>query len=165
MNEAASIGNPYICKQMKIVITTLVILIVQGFSSMTFGQDTPRPITWMQLSMITFEEQYDENTGTFYDQPVFPPMIKALEGKLVSIKGYVIPMDVELNYYVVSAYPFSSCFFCGGAGPESVIDLQMKDKTLEFENDERVTFCGKLRLNTGTFFELPFILKEAEICE
>lgn len=132
---------------------------------MAFGQDTPRPITWMQLSMITFEEMYDENTGTFYDQPVFPPMIKALEGKLVSIKGYVIPMDVELNYYVVSAYPFSSCFFCGGAGPESVIDLQMKDKTLEFENDQRVTFCGKLRLNTGTFFELPFILKEAEICD
>ncbi len=125
----------------------------------------PRPVTWEMLGMIQFKEEYDENSGTFYDKPVFSPMLKNLEDQEIKITGYVIPMDVELNYYVVSKYPFSSCFFCGGAGPETVIDLQLVDKSLKFENDERVTFCGKLRLNKGTFFELPYILNEAQVCE
>ncbi len=134
-------------------------------SQIVFAQDVPRPLTWQELSMVKFEETYDENSGTFYDKPVFPYQLKALEGKEVSILGYVIPMDVELNYYVVSAFPFSSCFFCGGAGPESVVDLQLVDKSLTFENDARITFSGILRLNQGTFFELPYILKEAKIYE
>jgi hypothetical protein len=122
-------------------------------------------ITWERLSQLELKEAYDENSGTFYDKPIFGPSLKALEGKEISITGYVIPMDVELNYYVVSAFPFSSCFFCGGAGPETVIDLQLSDKELSFKNDERATFCGELRLNTGTFFELPYILKNARVCE
>ncbi len=124
-----------------------------------------RTITWELLKNVRFEEQYDDATGSFFDKPVFPPMIASLEGKKVKISGYVIPMDVDLNEYVVSAFPFSSCFFCGGAGPESVVDIQLKDKKLNFKNDQRETFCGTLRLNQGQYFQLPFILKEAELCD
>lgn len=144
--------------------SALILLLFQLLlSNHLCAQDTPRILTWEELAMVKFEETYDENSGTFFDKPVFPYHLKALEGKEVSILGYVIPMDVELNYYVVSAFPFSSCFFCGGAGPESVVDLQLVDKSLTFENDERITFSGILRLNQGTFFELPYILKEAKV--
>lgn len=129
------------------------------------AQTDPIEVTWDQLKSLPFEESYDESTGGFYQKPKFGIAQKALEGKKIKITGYVLPMDAELNYYVVSAYPFSSCFFCGGAGPESVIDLKLADKSLTFKNDERVSFCGVLRLNEGNVFELPYILNDAEICK
>lgn len=91
-------------------------------------------------------------------------MIQAMEGREVKITGYVIPMEVELNAYVVSRFPFSSCFFCGNAGPETVIDIQLTDKSITFKNDDRRTFSGRLRLNTGRFFNLPYILEDAKLC-
>lgn len=142
----------------------MLLLLLSSKFSLVFGQNDPIIITWDQLKSLQFNEQYDENTGSYYEKPNFTVAQKILEGKLVKITGYVLPMDAELNYYVVSAFPFSSCFFCGGAGPESVIDLKLKDSDLKFKNDERVSFCGLLRLNEGNVFELPYILNEAEIC-
>lgn len=122
-------------------------------------------ITWDQLADVRFEETYDESTGGFYDKPVFGPMIQAMEGREVKITGYVIPMDVNLNAYVVSRFPFSSCFFCGNAGPETVVDLQLVDKSVTFKNDDRRTFCGRLRLNQGTSMALPYILEDVKVCD
>lgn len=139
------------------------ILIFLAFKS--YSQDTPIEITWNQLRSIQFEESYDESTGSFYQKPKFGMAQKALEGKKVKITGYVLPMDAELNYYVVSAFPFASCFFCGGAGPESVMDLKLKNPGTRFNTDERASFCGVLRLNDGNVFELPYILNEAKVCE
>lgn len=121
-------------------------------------------LTWDQLGDVRFEETYDEGTGTFYDKPVFGPMIQSMEGREVKLTGYVIPMDVNLNVYVVSRFPFSSCFFCGNAGPETVVDLQMNDKSLSFKNDDRRTFCGRLKLNAGKYSELPYILENVKLC-
>ncbi|HKL02821.1 MAG TPA: hypothetical protein VJ911_04065 [Cryomorphaceae bacterium] len=128
------------------------------------AQDEYRPVEWHQLGQVTFEEFYSESTGQYFDRPIFSDAVKELENEKIKISGYVIPMDVEQNYYVVSKFPFASCFFCGGAGPETVIDLQLLDTDLQFKNDQRATFCGELRLNTGTFFELPFVLKNVRPC-
>lgn len=140
------------------------IILIFGLLIFKYSAGQPeRTITWDQLADVRFEETYDEGTGSFYDKPVFGPMIQSLEGSEVKITGYVIPMDVNLNAYVVSRYPFSSCFFCGNAGPETVIDLQLEDKSVTFKNDDRRTFKGRLRLNTGRYFELPYILEDAEV--
>jgi hypothetical protein len=62
----------------------------------SFGQEAVT-LTWEQLADVRFEETYDEATGSFYDKPVFGPMIQAMDGRKVRITGYVIPMDVNLN--------------------------------------------------------------------
>jgi len=122
------------------------------------------PITWDQLGDVEFKESYDEATGGFYDKPIFGPMIQLMDGMEVKITGYVIPMDVNLNMYVVSRFPFSSCFFCGNAGAETVVDLKLKDQSLSFKNDDRRTFCGRLTLNSSRYSELPYILEDVELC-
>jgi len=142
----------------------LGLLFLSLFSAFMASGQNAATITWDQLADVRFEETYDEGTGTFYDKPVFGPMIQTMEGSDVKITGYVIPMDVNLNVYVVSRFPFSSCFFCGNAGPETVVDIQMKDKSITFKNDDRRTFCGRLVLNTGRYSELPYILESVEIC-
>jgi hypothetical protein len=122
------------------------------------------PLTWDQLGDIRFEEAYDEETEMAYDKPIFGPSVQMLEGSDVKLTGYVIPMDITSNLYAVSRFPFSSCFFCGNAGPETVIVLEMNDDSQTFKNDDRRTFCGRLKLNTGNFGELPYTLESVELC-
>ena len=53
-------------------------------------------------------------------------------------------------------------FFCGGAGPESVVDLRFKNKNRMYETDERLTFRGKLALNADDVYQMNYILEGAE---
>ncbi|MEM9053291.1 MAG: DUF3299 domain-containing protein [Bacteroidota bacterium] len=146
---------------MKKLHLILFFALVSGFDLVA---QNSMPITWDQLGDVRFEETYDEGTGAFYDKPIFGPMIQSLDGREVKITGYVIPMDVSLNVYVVSRFPFSSCFFCGNAGAETVVDLRLNDKSLTFKNDDRRTFCGRLTLNSSRFSDLPYILEDVELC-
>ena len=53
------------------------------------------------------------------------------------------------------------CFFCGGAGPETVLEAESKDrKTIKYTSKE-ITIKGKLKLNKDDINHLNFILKEA----
>jgi len=55
-------------------------------------------------------------------------------------------------------------FFCGGAGPETVIDILPKNKLKKrLTTDEKITFKGKLRLNANDLDYLNYILDDAEL--
>ena len=91
----------------------------------------------------------------------FLPYIAA-EGKECYITGYMIPVDVDEDFYVLSRYPFANCFFCGGAGPESVVDLRFPDKAeRSYQTDDRLTFKGTLRLNSDDVYQMNYILEGA----
>ncbi len=68
------------------------------------------------------------------------------------------------DQYVLSAYPYSMCFFCGGAGPESVMGLKLK-KNRKFKTDEIHLFKGTLELNANDIYELNYILADAEVVD
>ena len=122
-------------------------------------------ISWKELSRMQFEEKYSSEFEQLMPYPVFHKSVKALEHKKVMITGYVIPLDEnpENPIFVLSAFPFSACFFCGGAGPESVIDVQPKAKLRSMEMDKRVTLRGTLTLNPDDLYNLFYILKDAEL--
>jgi hypothetical protein len=48
---------------------------------------------------------------------------------------------------MVSANPFANCFFCGNAGPETVVELFPGERFRRFNTDEVVTFVGTLNIN------------------
>lgn len=129
----------------------------------TFCLAQPINLTWEQLSDVTFEDVYNENADMHYQKPTFGNDLLELEGSQVAITGYLIPVDINLNYYVLSAFPFASCFFCGGAGPESVIDLQLTENQT-FKNDDRRRLCGRLKFNRNDITGLPFVLENAKTC-
>ena len=54
--------------------------------------------------------------------------LKEIEGKTITITGYFLDLDPDGEWFMVSKNPFATCFFCGGAGPETVIEL------LKFKN-------------------------------
>ena len=68
---------------------------------------------------MDFKDVYLEELDSYYWKPVFGPQVLAAEGQDVYITGYVIPVDLDEDFYVLSRYPFANCFFCGGAGPKA----------------------------------------------
>ncbi len=124
-------------------------------------------VSWKKLARMDFEERFNDSFNMMIAYPIFHPQVQALNGKPIRIDGYVIPFEETGNASIVilSAFPFSSCFFCGGAGPESVMDVQLKKAGRRFTRDDKITFQGKLRLNETDLDYLNYILDEAEILE
>ena len=138
------------------LLTLLVIFSLQGWAQKA------QLITWSDLTDVSFEEKFYERYDTKYFYPTFGEGVKKLEGKYVEISGYVIAVEKETGFYVLSANPYAACFFCGNAGPETVIKLNFKDWPDEYETDSYKTFKGELRLSADNIFELDYSLENAE---
>ena len=120
-------------------------------------------VSWDILSNVSFIEQTVGDFGINYQVPIFGEQVKFYEGKEVLIAGYIIPQDGKNAFYVLSKNPFSACFFCGAAGPETVIELEMKLEAMKrYKMDQRLMFKGRLFLNSEDLNRLTYILKDAE---
>ncbi len=119
-------------------------------------------LTWRMLEDVEFKDVYVEELDAYYWKPTFGDIVIGAECKEFFITGYMIPVDVDEDFYVLSRYPFANCFFCGGAGPESVIDLRFVGKSPRvYQTDERLTFAGKFRLNADDVYQMNYILDGA----
>lgn len=118
--------------------------------------------TWNTLGKITFKKEFDADLGFKIDKPIFSEEIKALSGKTIEIKGYIIPTDGYKSHteFILSAFPYNMCFFCGGAGPETVMEIYAKSP-VKFTS-EAVTIRGKLELNENDVNRLIYAMTEAE---
>ncbi|GAB3998435.1 hypothetical protein GCM10028807_46100 [Spirosoma daeguense] len=123
----------------------------------------PVKLSWETLRDVTFKKKWYAEESVYMLYPTFGTNIQKLNGKAVELTGYVLPVDLESNIYVLSAFPYSACFFCGGAGPESVVSLKFKKSDKKFKTDERRTFRGTLKLNADNIYELNYILADAEM--
>lgn len=84
-------------------------------------------LTWKMLSVISYKEK---KTREFPDGVLFPkinPQLKARKGSEVTISGYIIPIDEKT--FAISKNVMSACFFCGMAGPETIMGIKFKGKT------------------------------------
>lgn len=116
---------------------------------------------WRTLAKLSWNDVYDDVLGMDVSQPVFSDEIKKLNGKTVTVKGYLLPVDVGDQQMVLSAFPFANCFFCGGAGPETVMQIDLKKNTRLY--NKRVTVRGKLKLNDQDFLSLIYALEKTEM--
>ncbi len=118
---------------------------------------------WKTLAKITYTKEYDEFLGFKIDKPVFSEDIKKLEGKVVTVKGYIIPVEGYKGHreFIFSAYPYSMCFFCGGAGPETVMEVEAV-KDVQY-TAEQIHLKGVLKLNADDINRLMYFLEQAEI--
>ena len=120
-----------------------------------------QPDIWKKLGKLTYKKQYDELMGFKVDVPVFGPEIKALSGKEITVKGYIIPTNGYKSHreFVFSAFPYNMCFFCGGAGPETVMEVYASEP-IEYVT-EPIVIKGILQLNDKDINRLMFALVKA----
>ena len=134
----------------------LALLLFMCLGLIGFAQER---LSWNTFERLNFEEVYEPTTASWVQVPVWTEELKQWDGKLVKITGYIIALDAVNSQYALSAFPFSSCFFCGAAGPESVLELDLKHQE-EYLTDEVITFKGILELNTDPL-KFPLTLKYA----
>jgi len=118
---------------------------------------------WKTLSKITYRKEYDEIMGFKIDKPVFSNQVEALAGKEITIKGYVIPVEGYKSHkeFIFSAFPYSMCFFCGGAGPETVMEV-VASEAVKY-SAEQITLKGTLQLNADDINRLMYQLVDATL--
>jgi hypothetical protein len=124
---------------------------------------TQQLITWDQLTDVKFSKKFDATVGIEMLEAQFGASVKALDGKEIIIRGYIIPLDPLGTQYVISRNPMASCFFCGGSGPETVAELRLHPKSIRrYATDEVLTFKGTLQLHEKNEHSLNYVILNAE---
>jgi hypothetical protein len=99
--------------------------------------------------------------------PRFGREVRALEGTEITLKGFFLPADVSGNVIVLSFMPMAMCFFCSGAGIESVVEIhsipQQQNRFRRLRTDDFIEIRGKLKLNPDDMEHLIYILEDAEL--
>lgn len=118
-------------------------------------------LIWPKLYDITFVKSSDD-LGEF-DKPVFTPAVRALQGKSVTLPGYMVPFEngIKGSHFMVSSMPLNACFFCGVGGPESVIEVHTKEPVTF--NEKPIEIKGVLKLNDKDPEKMIYILEQAEV--
>jgi hypothetical protein len=119
---------------------------------------------WDIFAKVKFTDKFFKELNAYYMVPFLDSRIKFYEGKEITLEGYYLPFDLDdKNSVVISKNPYAACFFCGGAGPESVAEIFFTSRPPRFKADEIITITGILKLNDSDINHMNFILKNARL--
>ena len=122
---------------------------------------------------MKFSIKFDEEKDDVIFQPKFTEKIKAYENTVIEVEGFIIPYEIAANAmgdlsddgqkFMFSAFPISSCFFCGEAGAESVMEVS-PEEPIPYST-KKITIRGRLELNGTDFLKLPYLIREVKLVE
>lgn len=121
---------------------------------------------WDVMQDVSIKSKFDPATENFTNTPTFGKKILKLDGKKIYLKGFIIPADLTKGRMTLSKFSYSSCYFCGAAGPESVIEIVAQTPII-YRMDKPIVLEGTLRINRTTDtqeydpFRLLYILEDA----
>ena len=140
------------------VISFLFFLILSGSQFLSAQNDA-----WGTLSMVEIEKKFQPEFGIEVMIPTVSPLTMALNGKVIEVEGYYIALTAKTaqSHYMLSRYPQSMCFFCGKAGPETAMQVFMKDNIKVPYTEEKITVKGVLSINPTNPNELLYTLTDA----
>ena len=133
-----------------------VIVMAAGLHMNALGQ---KVVSWDLLAV-----PYSTTPEGLY-APQFPSWLDSYKNQEVVLQGYLVPVDVATKQYALSRYAFSSCFFCGNAGPETVIEVEMDGEAYREYTDEQIKLKGVLRFVPGDMDSVMYKLEQAKLVE
>lgn len=137
----------------------IALCLVVGASSFVHGQNNN---FWQVLGEVGFQTRKDAS-GSIIETPVFSKNLKSYNGKKIRLKGFVIPVNEvgDQDKFMLSSLPFNVCYFCGAAGPETVIEVESQDG-IRF-NSKAILVEGYLYLNDTDPDHHMYMLKSAQL--
>lgn len=115
---------------------------------------------WNVLAEVGFQQKRDAN-GFVVDVPQFSEHLKSYNNKKIQLKGFVIPVDeTGSGKFMFSMLPFNVCYFCGAAGPETVVEVETTEK-ITFST-QAIVLEGVLRLNANDPDRHIYVLRSAK---
>ncbi|MDT0678543.1 hypothetical protein [Autumnicola musiva] len=118
-------------------------------------------LTWQLLKNIDYVDIATEEYPQGIMNPIINKRLKELKGAYITISGHAIPMDEKS--YALSENVMATCFFCGMAGPESIMGIAFKDKAPNLETDQFLTLIGKFDYNDSNPDDWIYHIKEAKL--
>ncbi len=118
---------------------------------------------WELLSDVEVQRVYDDFLEQEVEKPKFSEALLGRDKTEIELLGFVIPLNdgESSNYFVLSRFPYQSCFFCGNAGPETVVEVYSnEDLSLK---DQQVRVKGTLYLNANDPLHLYYIMKDCSV--
>jgi hypothetical protein len=145
---------------MRLLLFAFLLMSVSSLAQKNTYKGFPS-LVWPKLYDIQFVKAKDKLGD--YDKPIFSPAAKSLQGKRISLPGYMVPFESGLrgSHFMFSSMPLNACFFCGVGGPETVIEVFV-EKPVNF-NDKPIEITGTLKLNDTDPDKMIYILEKAEI--
>jgi len=124
------------------------------------SKDTVK-LGWQLLANIDYVEEKTEDYPGGVLNPIINFQLKNLKNHYIEISGYIVPMDE--NSYALSSNVMSACFFCGMAGPESVMGIQFKNDTPSLKTDQYISLVGIFSYNDTNPEDWIYHIKDAKI--
>lgn len=114
-------------------------------------------LPWSVVTETTLDHQY---------HPTFPRHLKNLEGKKVSLDGYLQPLgdDADLNAFLLVEYPIG-CWYCEQPETTAIMLVELPEGKSHRYTRNQVRVRGKLVLNASDPENFLYIIRDAEISE
>jgi len=135
----------------------IVFTFIIAFNTLSLAQEK---LTWRDFADVKFYREYKAKYGKNFLVPIFGEHIKSYVGKRITVTGYFLDFSGEEDFFLVSKNPMASCFFCGGAGPQTIIEVHFK-KRPSFVTDQIITITGTLKLNGTDIDHCNYIFENA----
>lgn len=141
----------------RVIFVGILLMVVASFATLAQAQNF-----WQVLAEVGYNSKKDKN-GFQIEEPVFSKYLKSFEGKKIQLKGFVIPINEvgDQDKFMFSSMPFNVCYFCGAAGPETVVEVE-SDEKIRFTT-KAVWMEGVLHLNDKDPDHHMYLLKSAHI--
>lgn len=122
---------------------------------------SPDTLTWRLLGIIKYVKKPDKDYPDGVMFPIVNSELKAKNKKKIVMSGFIVPIDNVS--YALSKNVFASCFFCGKAGPETIMGIKFRGSTPRLKTDQYVTLEGNFRYNDNDVNDWIYHIEDAVI--
>lgn len=142
-------------------IISVILLCILFFNS--FGQTYDSDKAWnLFLNDVKVKYRFSLKYQAMLPKAKFGDKLQEMNGKEITINGFYLPGDMTGYIFVLSRNPSTMCFFCSGAGIETIVEMNIKeDEMRSFRNlktDDYIAIKGTLRLNDSDEEHLIYIV-------
>jgi len=110
-----------------------------------------KPLTsnvWQTFGLLTYKVGKTGGKKTY--TPHFPPELTRVDGRTVTIQGYMVPMRPGRRHstFLLSVLPLQQCSFCGRGGIPAMTEIRMAYSAKIAFSDTPITVKGTVFLNS-----------------
>ena len=119
------------------------------------------PALMRRAGAVTAELDFDELYGKISVLGLeFSDKVKALAGRMVSMKGFMAPpLKAESNFFVLTEIPMSICPFCSSDAdwPDNIIVVYLDAKQTFIQTNGVIRVTGTLEVGSWTDPDTGFV--------
>jgi hypothetical protein len=122
---------------------------------------SPDTLTWKLLGIIKYIKKPNKDYPDGVMFPIVNSELKAKNKKKIVMSGFIVPIDNVS--YALSKNVFAACFFCGKAGPETIMGIKFRGTTPRLKTDQYVALEGNFRYNDSDVNDWIYHIEDAVI--